>query len=289
MSGWSRQNERLLVALALLSAQPAVHSDVLEFHDKDAWIAAVGEFTTIDFTGLPGGTRITDQYADFGVLFTDPTDFVVCCGGPSFPNDGAGLAGNNGIELEFDSPQAWIATDHPGRLAFALFSNGELIFTSGRFGGGGVGFSGGLISSQLFDTAVIFDPFFNNVTLDDLHFGVPACPTDLDGDRTVAVPDLLTLLAAWGTNPGGPPDFDGDGAVAVPDLLALLASWGPCPSPPGPCVGDLDTDWNVGVADLLLLLAAWGTNPGSPVDVDGDGVVAIPDLLLLLVNWGVCP
>ena len=288
MSGWSRQFERLLVALALLIAQPAVHGDVIEFRNRDGWIAAVGEFTTIDFTGFPDGTRITDQYADFGVLFTDPNDFVLCCGFETFPNDGAGLDGNDGIELVFDSPQSWIAADHPGTIQIRLFSNSQLIFTSGGSGGGGVGFFSGFVSTELFDAALITD-FDNNVVLDDLHFGVPACPTDLDGDRIVAVPDLLTLLAAWGTNPGGPPDFDGDGSVAVPDLLALLASWGPCPSPPERCVGDLDTDWNVGVADLLLLLAAWGTNPGSPVDVDEDGVVAIPDLLLLLVNWGPCP
>ncbi len=55
------------------------------------------------------------------------------------------------------------------------------------------------------------------------------CPADLDGDRIVAVPDLLALLAAWGTNPGGPPDFDGDGQVAVPVLLTMLAAWGACP------------------------------------------------------------
>ncbi len=29
-------------------------------------------------------------------------------------------------------------------------------------------------------------------------------------------------------NPGGPPDFDGDGVVAVPDLLTLLVAWGAC-------------------------------------------------------------
>ncbi len=56
-----------------------------------------------------------------------------------------------------------------------------------------------------------------------------SCVGDVDGDGVVGVPDLLLLLAAWGTNPGGPPDFDGDGQVAVPDLLALLANWGPCP------------------------------------------------------------
>ncbi len=51
----------------------------------------------------------------------------------------------------------------------------------------------------------------------------------MDGDGFVIVPDLLVLLAAWGTNPGGPPDLDGDGIVAVPDLLILLAAWGACP------------------------------------------------------------
>ena len=55
------------------------------------------------------------------------------------------------------------------------------------------------------------------------------CAGDVNGDGAVNVPDLLTLLAAWGTDPGGPPDFDGDGLVAVPDLLLLLAAWGPCP------------------------------------------------------------
>ncbi|MCH8151057.1 MAG: FG-GAP repeat protein [Planctomycetes bacterium] len=62
--------------------------------------------------------------------------------------------------------------------------------------------------------------------------GVPApgkCPWDLDGTGGVGILDLLALLAAWGTDPGGPPDFDGDGTVGILDLLTLLANWGPCP------------------------------------------------------------
>ncbi|MHC4413949.1 MAG: hypothetical protein ACYS0G_01560 [Planctomycetota bacterium] len=55
------------------------------------------------------------------------------------------------------------------------------------------------------------------------------CPWDLDGSGGVGIADLLALLAAWGTDPGGPPDFDGDGNVGINDLLALLAHWGPCP------------------------------------------------------------
>ncbi len=58
---------------------------------------------------------------------------------------------------------------------------------------------------------------------------VASCPWDLDGDGAVGVTDLLGLLKAWRSDPGGPPDFDGDGNVGVTDLLALLSHWGPCP------------------------------------------------------------
>ena len=54
------------------------------------------------------------------------------------------------------------------------------------------------------------------------------CLADLNGDGGVGILDLLALLAAWGTDPGGPPDFDGDGTVGILDLLTLLANWGPC-------------------------------------------------------------
>ena len=51
-------------------------------------------------------------------------------------------------------------------------------------------------------------------------------------------------------------DIDGDGAVAVPDLLTLLAAWGP--AAPGCDLADLDVDGLVGRTDLELLLANWG-------------------------------
>ena len=58
----------------LLSAPAS--GDVLEFTDKDEWIEAVGEFTTIDFTGYPKDTFIADQYAYLGILFTDGNDNI---------------------------------------------------------------------------------------------------------------------------------------------------------------------------------------------------------------------
>jgi hypothetical protein len=76
------------------------------------------------------------------------------------------------------------------------------------------------------------------------------CPADLDDDGEVGVLDLLDILAAWGSDPGGPPDFDGSGDVGLLDLVFLLASWGPCPSEPLP--GDVelfDTTFVVDVTD----------------------------------------
>ncbi len=54
------------------------------------------------------------------------------------------------------------------------------------------------------------------------------CDADLDCDQVVGTTDLILLLGAWGTDPGGPPDFDGDGNVGTSDLIELLGAWGPC-------------------------------------------------------------
>ncbi len=61
------------------------------------------------------------------------------------------------------------------------------------------------------------------------HLLAQPCQWDMDGTTYVGIEDFLTLLANWGTDPGGPPDFDGDGTVDINDFLELLAHWGPCP------------------------------------------------------------
>ena len=159
----------LVASLSLGSA----NGGVVEFHDRDAWIAAVGEFTTIGFTEVPNGTFLSNHYADLGVVFSDGNDITRCCGHfETWPNDGAGLDGNGNIRLAFSEPQAWIAADFPGFLRIQLFKDDLLIFSSGEFGQGGIGNFGGLISSELFDAAVLLDvPAANQAEIDDLHFG----------------------------------------------------------------------------------------------------------------------
>ena len=79
---------------------------------------------------------------------------------------------------------------------------------------------GQVIGPEAYDHALIF---FEGS-------GYVPCSADLDDDYTVGVTDFLSLLAAWGPNPGHPADLDGSGDVGASDFLILLAGWGPCPS-----------------------------------------------------------
>ena len=157
-----------MFSVLLLSA-PA-HAGVQEFTDKDEWINAVGEFTTVDFTGFDVATFITDQYADLGILFTDGNDSIQHT--VSFLNDEWGLDGNGDISVAFDTPQLWIGVDFPGFMRIELYDEGRLIYTSSNFLPGGVGNFAGLFSNASFDAAVLIDPA-NEAAIDDLHFGVP--------------------------------------------------------------------------------------------------------------------
>ena len=175
----------LAVALLACSGGHRARGGVIEFTDPLAWQEAVGPFTTIDFTGFPDGTFITDQYADLGVLFVGGNENIFV-NDFLFPNDGAGLFGGGlAIAVAFDTPQAWIAVDFPGLIQFELFSAGELIYTSSEFGIGGVGNFAGLVATELFDLAVMSDPSDTDVFVDDLHFGVPS-------------PGAIALLALGG-------------------------------------------------------------------------------------------
>ena len=172
-----RENVLVMFGAAVSSvAAPTANAGVVEFHDRDAWIAAAGEFTTIGFTEVPNGTFLSNHYAGLGVVFSDGNDITRCCGHfETWPNDGAGLDGNGNIRLAFSEPQAWIAADFPGRLRIDIFRDGLLIHSSSQFGHGGVGNFGGLISSEPFDAAVLKDvPANFEAEIDDLHFGVPA-------------------------------------------------------------------------------------------------------------------
>ena len=95
-----------------------------------------------------------------------------------------------------------------------------------RFALFGRSFTDGVHEVTTLDTEMTLEIF------DDLDAIPPPpalCLADTNGDSMVNVTDLLTLLAAWGPNPGHPADFNDDGNVNVTDLLTLLGAWGACP------------------------------------------------------------
>jgi hypothetical protein len=163
-----------IVLAAILAAvcTSTLDASITEYDEKDEWEGAAGSWSTADFTGFPMGTPMDEQYAYLGVHFVDGYDFVVL--GSSFVNDGAGLDGNAYVDLVFDVPMYSIAADFPGNLGFDLYSEGEFFYKSSEFGVGGVGNFGGLVSTQPFDRAVVWEyGTYPNVSLDDLHFGPP--------------------------------------------------------------------------------------------------------------------
>jgi hypothetical protein len=58
--------------------------------------------------------------------------------------------------------------------------------------------------------------------------GGPSCDTDLDGNGSTDVSDLLEIIGQWGSCSGCSGDIDGSGAVDVTDILMVIAAWGPC-------------------------------------------------------------
>jgi len=108
----ARTSSVLLAACVSVVCTSMLRADIVEYRDKGEWEAAAGSWSTADFTGFPDNTPIDEQYAYLGVHFVDGYDFVVL--GSSFPNDGAGLDGNELVDLVFDVPMYWIAADFPG-------------------------------------------------------------------------------------------------------------------------------------------------------------------------------
>ncbi|MCH2132992.1 MAG: hypothetical protein MK116_04495 [Phycisphaerales bacterium] len=53
------------------------------------------------------------------------------------------------------------------------------------------------------------------------------CPTDIDGDGSTNVNDILELIGEYGMS-GSDADVDGDGIVGVNDILLVIEAWGPC-------------------------------------------------------------
>ena len=67
--------------------------------------------------------------------------------------------------------------------------------------------------------------YWNN---EGLGGGGDDCLTDVDGNGSTEVGDILEMIGQWGACGGCSGDLNADGYVNVTDLLEVIAAWGPC-------------------------------------------------------------
>ena len=53
------------------------------------------------------------------------------------------------------------------------------------------------------------------------------CNGDVDGNGSVNVNDILSVIAVYGSDDGSG-DANGDGTVDISDILLIISNWGPC-------------------------------------------------------------
>jgi hypothetical protein len=163
-------------AIAVALCTESVAASVTVFTNPQQWHAAAGPHTALTFVEHRSFTTITNQYANLGVTFTDGNDFVFVT--PSFPSDNHGLmsidgSGNLGtIHISFDAPQFWFALDFTGNMRVQLYSRSQLVFETNTYSAGFTPFVG-LVSSDSFDGAIVFDPDDDIITVDNIYVGPP--------------------------------------------------------------------------------------------------------------------
>ena len=152
-----------------------------------------------------GATDLVDS--DLTMLGFDSTGF----------NSDAGLEMDNGVW--FLIPDDPMASDGAGTVL------GHRMMSISVESGQGLEL---LVNVQWFDGANVVHEnrniYWNNEGLG----GGPDCPTDLDGNGSTDVSDLLMMISAWGPCSGCIEDLDGNGTVDVSDLLSVIAAWGVC-------------------------------------------------------------
>jgi len=164
----------LLVAGAALVAAPAALASVVVYGDADeaAWFAAAPQHATITFAEFAHFTPISDQYADLGVLFTDPYPNLILGPFPdSFLQDGWGLSGSIAVHLEFAETMVAFAAHFPGVAVFKFFLEGQMVFESAIMGSSGLDWFAGFSVAGGFDRLEITGkpPFFPGM-FDPVHF-----------------------------------------------------------------------------------------------------------------------
>ena len=182
-SGGTRHFSRVIGIVSVLGVASITSAEVVVYSGSQAnpsqrlaWEAQVGEWSTLDFTGLPSEEPIPEDLyaAEFGVTLTNGLIFSYTSES-GFLLDGQGFAASQGsagssVDVVFDTPVHAFAVDFPGVIRFTLFFEDEVIAHLPGPYGGFVGWFAGLISDQPFDRVRVWDT--DAFGVDDLRFGM---------------------------------------------------------------------------------------------------------------------
>jgi plastocyanin len=136
---------------------------------------------------------------------------------------------NSAAGLEMDNGIWFVVPDDPIASEGAGTTLGHRMLSVSVEAGQGVEM---LTNIQWFDGAGVVhetrNVYWNNLGLGG---GGNDCPTDVDGNGSTDVGDVLELISQWGPCSGCSGDLNGDGVVNVTDLLDVIGAWGPCSEP----------------------------------------------------------
>ncbi len=157
----------MVMTLMFIDAKQ-VNAVITNYSSYNDYLAEVGSHEIITFTEVPVGTVLSNQYASQGVNFAQGDDVVITSS--SFDIDYVGVNAYGRIELLFNTPQSHIGVDFPGAICIEIYDGSSLIGDSGNFGGSGHGFFGGIVSTELFNRAVLLDWNDDMAYIDNLHY-----------------------------------------------------------------------------------------------------------------------
>lgn len=170
---------RFLAPLSLVALSAFGRADFSYYYDQSSWESAVSYTdTTLDFTDLPTGTTVTNQYAGRGMVvdgaYAGIGDGAAC-------HDSGSLAVPYGTTIRFTAPTTAFGILFPGEAAFQLYKNEVPVGDYMGFVGAGTGFFLGITSTDTFDRVDLIDPSgVYGITIDDMQYvqSVPE-PTSL--------------------------------------------------------------------------------------------------------------
>ncbi len=102
-------------------------------------LAAARDVTVINFTEFPSGTVLDDEYADFGIEFTN--EFYIIDDSTAFLNEWRLDGFSTTLVMEFDQPFNVIGVLFPGVLRYEFFLKGEFVGWTENISIGGSGWS----------------------------------------------------------------------------------------------------------------------------------------------------